>query len=250
MNKELFKQRMAFNPSLAGHISCEREFFLVNKQGLLVPRAHDALSLLNDDEFFSYELSACQLEYKTGPMSNIAKLMARIDDLEKQCEYFEKKLNIERLLLEVGPPDMPLDVYPDERYQSFAKTKTPEQLMSMMRVTACQFHVGMPNYETALRIYDAIIDDIPQLITQGDYSKGQRMALYKQATQHWYPSRMYNLDDHYFQAITAGYEDNINNCHSIIRITRYGTIEFRMFGADPYEDIPQLAETCLRYLKQ
>lgn len=246
--KENFKNLMVFNQDLAGCISCEREFFLANTEGKIVPQAHAALEYINDNVFFSYELSACQIEYKTGPTKNITDLMQRIYELEEQCKQFEKDLGLQRLLLEVGPSDMPLDVYPDERYQFFAQTKTDDQLLSMMRVTACQFHIGMPDYETALKVYNSVIKDIPYLITLGDYSHGQRIALYKQATPFWYPPSLNNFEDHYLQATLAGYCADINNCHTLVRITRYGTIEFRMFGAAPTHEIEKLARTCLSYI--
>ncbi len=243
-----FRSQMVFNKNFAGNISCEREFFLVNKNQKIVPKAKYALAILNDPEYFSYELSACQLEYKTGPTKDIPSLMKRIHELEIQCKGFEKNLGVYRELIESAPDTMPLDVYPDPRYTYFAKTKTPTQLLGMMRITACQFHIGMPDYETAIRVYNSILPDIEDLIKIGDYSKGQRIKLYKQAAPHWNPKEITSLEDHYSQAIEAGYEKDLGNCHTLIRITKYGTIEFRMFGAAPIEDIEMLAKKCLSYL--
>jgi hypothetical protein len=243
-----FRSQMTFNKELAGNISCEREFFLVDKNQTIAPKAKNALAILNDPEYFSYELSACQLEYKTGPMKDVTSLMKRIQELEIQCQSFENQLDISRELIEVARNTMPLDVYPDARYQHFAETKTDKQLLGMMRVTACQFHIGMPDYETALRVYNSILPDIDSLIKLGDYSNRQRIEIYKEAAPHWDPEKITSLEDHYDQAILGGYENDLGNCHTLIRITKYGTIEFRMFGAAPMQDIETLAKRCLSYL--
>lgn len=230
-NIEQFKSLMVFNTDLSGHISCEREFFLVDEKGKLNPGAPRFLNEVNDKEYFSYELSACQVEYKTGPQKNVSALLKKIEELEKFCRKVESTTGLYRTLIEVAPDDMPRDVYPDERYLAFQKTKTDNQLLAMLQVTACQFHVGMPNYETARQVYNSLIPYIEELISLCNHSNGRRMTLYKQAAPHYQPIPIESIEDHYQQACKQGYVGDLKSCHSLIRITHYGTIEFRMFGA-------------------
>lgn len=226
-----FHSLMTFTPSLQGYISCEREFFLMDVDNTLVPKAKEFLDHMNDPEHFSYELSACQVEYKTGPQKDPRNLKNKIRLLEKQCAPIEQLLGVRRGLIEVAPDTMPMDIYPDDRYQSMAASKSYTQLLKMLQVTACQFHVGMPDYETALRVYNKLIPFLPGLESLCDHSNGKRLQLYRAAAPNHQPLPIKSLEDHYAQALKFGYDQDLKNCHSLIRITRFGTIEFRMFGA-------------------
>lgn len=247
---EEFRELMKFSPELAGHISCEREFFLVDSQGLIVPKGPDFLGEVNDEEHFSYELSACQIEYKTGACKDVDSLIRKIENLEHTCIQAEEKIGVSRSLIEVAPNDMPLDVYPDPRYQTFAKTKSDEQLLAMLQVIACQFHIGMPDYDTAREVYNRLVPMIGDLCEMCDHSNGKRLELYKKAAPTFMPRRFDSIEDHFRDAVDKGYSTNLKDCHSLVRITRYGTIEFRMFGAaKTAEEIAFLAEHVISICK-
>jgi len=239
---------MCFDSSHSGFIGCEREFFLATQEDVIVPAAHQVLALLNNTKEFSYELSACQIEYKTSPCSNLFELEKSIINLEKQCISFEKGLGLKRLLLEVAPDSMPRDIFPDQRYERFEQKKNDDQILAMLQILACHFHVGMPDYETAREVYNSLIPKIEELVTLCDHSNGKRMELYKRVTSpHHIPVPFRNIEEHYEHAVANGYDKDLKNCHSLIRITRYGTIEFRMFGAaQSLQEIVQLGQHVLQ----
>lgn len=116
-----FKKMFDFKPQHAFKVGCEREAFVVDDNGLIVPQTKRALEILNDPAF-GYELSACQIESRVGPVD--------ISDLERELsiqqtymadKLIEGGLNVNYLT--IAPESMPLDVYPDPtgRYQKLVQ---------------------------------------------------------------------------------------------------------------------------------
>lgn len=230
-----FKNLFTFNRALAWHIGVEREGFLVDADGQIVPRAHDALTELGQKKHahqYGYELSACQLEDRVGPCelpliadqlrSNDAVIGAVLDEL-----------GLVRRFIEVAPADMPLDVYPDPsgRYAAIAAGMPQATLAAACRVTGTHVHVGMPDHETALRVYNHVIEHTAQLCTVGDGSDGERLRLYRVVKPDPTPRRYDSWEHFHEYAVKDGFADNPRNCWHLIRLSKHGTIEFRMFGA-------------------
>ncbi|MEY2641291.1 MAG: Glutamate-cysteine ligase family [Candidatus Parcubacteria bacterium] len=236
---ELFRNRFAFKPQYAWYVGCEREAFVVNADDEIVPLSQYALSLLKDDAF-GYELSACQLESRVGP--------TLIDSMEQKVEeqqvMLQQKLSMNGLGVRyetVAPATMPLDVYPDPtgRYQQIAAQLPQDVLLAACRVAGTHFHIGMPDMETALHVYNDVIQDLDTLVEAGNKTQGERMSIYQTMAPNFRPAP-YTDSAHMHQYYCEhGFVDDPRRCWHLIRISAHGTIEFRMF--DNTDDPAQVA---------
>jgi len=243
-----FKRRFKFSTEGSSLVGVERECFLTNESGRIMPLAVKVLSWLADRGRFGYELSACQLEDRIGPVA-LDGLEVSIAANEMIIKMAEAKLGFRRLFAEVGPEDLPLDVYPDPtgRYQQIAETLPPEILKAACQVTGTHIHVGMPDYETALTVYNAVIGETDRLCQMGDNSGGERLRIYAQMAPEWRPQPYINWDEFHAVAKEKGFETDPRKCWSLIRISVHGTIEFRMFGSiDNYLTVVRWAKECHR----
>ena len=239
-----FMSGFNFNPELAGQISCEREMFLFNRQGEIVPWAPKALQLL-DDPSMCFELSACQIESRVGPVS----IESLNEDARRQQAFISSKLaqaGMSVRYLSVAPENMPLDVYPDARYLGIADRISPNALISACRVAGTHFHVGMPDWETALEVYNRAVDETYYLINLGNRTNGERIRIYAGMAKDFMPRTYRSVDDLFDNFCLNGLADNPRGCYHLIRISVHGTIEFRMFdNTDDPDDIDFWGRSCL-----
>lgn len=258
MSFSQFKNRFTYAQSKAGYVGVERECFIVGLGGKIVPRAHEVLSSIEDTESlfsewhlvkpgeFSYELSGCQIECRTGP--------CKLTDLSHELRLVDKHLDVllenkkyRPLHIEVGPADMPLDVYPDPtgRYQRIKKNMPREILLAACRVIGTHIHIGMRDHEMALRVYNYVIKHLAELCEMGNGSFGERLAIYKQMAPDYEPKPYASWEEYYQTALAKGFAEDPRKCWTLIRISVHGTIEFRMFGAtDSIERIVNWATRC------
>lgn len=267
-----FTKQFRFNPRKSLYLGVERECFLCDKSGKIAPIAPQVLSCLEKfipspscfvgsdswepSKDFGYELSACQLESRVGP--------CQLEDLASQLRANEKKVRaiekvpthralgktwswFSRLFVEVGPEDMPLDVYPDPsgRYKRITKKMPRDILLAACRVIGTHVHIGMPDRETALRVYNRVLQYLPLLCWKGDGSHGERLEIYKMMAKNWNPLPYADWDAFYQAAVRGEFTEDPRRCWTLIRISVHGTIEFRMFGAtDSIEKIVSWAKLC------
>lgn len=242
-----FSDRFRFSSPLAGYVGVERESFIL-RNGVISPLAGEILESLADSERFGYELSACQLEDRTPPV-RIGNLLSQLTTNDLRIGEVERELGFSRLFQEVGPEDIPLDIFPDPlgRYQEIAKSLRPEILRAACRVTGTHVHIGMPDHTTALRVYNGALPFIPHLCFMGDGSRGERLRLYAMMAGSSVPRPYEDWADFYHEAQTRGFESDPRKNWDIIRISVHGTLEFRMFGAtNDRNKIVGWAERCLR----
>lgn len=242
---EEFIDQFKFNPSRNLFVGIERECHLVNSDGNIVPIAVKVLDHLgfnrtgSNNGHFGYELSACQIEWRAGPcrLINLTDNLKRDENILKQAE---EKLGFTRSFDEVAPEDMPLDVYPDPtgRYQEITKNMPRRVLSAACRVIATHIHIGMPNPKTALRAYNKVIEKIDYLCEIGDHSDGKRLEIYKIMAPNYLSPHYKSWSDFYDKAVHENFTEDPRSCWTLIRISKHGTIEFRMFGAT--EDLNEI----------
>ncbi len=265
-----FLQLFKFCPKRSLFVGVERECLLCNNSGKIVPIASKVLESLkkpklirfsfgSGEEFewylpkcFGYELSACQLESRVGPCT-LACLMRKLQKLEQILKESERELKFRRSFNEVGPANMPLDVFPDPtgRYQEITKNMPKHILLAACRVIATHVHIGMPDHATALRVYNEVIKYLPILCRSGDKSNGQRLAIYKVMAPDYEPPFYESWEQFYREAVEKNFVTDPRKCWHLIRLSVHGTIEFRMFGAtSDLDEIVDWATACHHLCKK
>ena len=245
MTSKNFKGLFRFDPTKSGFIGVERECFITTPEGLIVP---EAAAVLADLPFgpFGYELSACQIESRVGPHT-IAELAPALRTSDARLKTTLERYGFSALYTEVGPEDMPLDVYPDPtgRYQEIVKDLPRSVLLAACRVIGTHVHIGMPDHETALATYNGVIRHLDELCEIGNGSFGERLAIYRQMAPNYKPQPYCSWQEYYETAVAQGFAEDPRKCWTLIRISIHGTIEFRMFGAtNSIERIVSWATRC------
>ena len=247
MTREEFEDQFAFDPSNAFKIGIERECFLADSHGRFQAEAERVLpSLIRaaSAETFTFELSACQIEQRVGPI-HVAEIRAILENTQNILDTTLANFGLTSVYTEVGPDDMPLDVYPDKRYLDIVKTKTREERLAACRVIATHIHVGMPDHATALRVYNTVRKNIPGLCALGDKSDGKRLQIYRAFAKDADPPSFVNWKEFHEYAQAHQFEHDPRRWWGLVRISRHGTIEFRMFGAtECIETVVLWAKTC------
>lgn len=247
-----FMKKFNFRKNGALMVGVERECFIASEQGKIVPRAVDVLIHLPDRKRFGYELSACQLEDRVGPVC-INQVKEALLANEYDIAEVERRLNLKRLHVEVAPEDMPLDVYPDPsgRYQKITKNMPKCILSAACRVTGTHIHIGMPDHETALRVYNSVIEHTKMLCDLGNGSSGKRLMIYKIMAPDSESPSYDSWSDFYEKAVMKGFENDPRRCWNLIRLSVHGTIEFRMFGSTPdLNKVVRWAEICHKLCRE
>lgn len=245
MSVEDFRKLFNFNPGNAGRIGVERERFLASPSGSPVPRAARVLADLNPAEF-GYELSACQIESRVGP-TTLENLERQLDAQDRELDAVLARHRLTALSTEVGPDTMPLTIYPDPtgRYQEIMRNMPPHILRAACRIIGTHVHVGMPDHEAALAAYNYVCEFCGDLNELGNSSSGERLRLYKQMAPYCKPTPYRSWEAYYTTACRQGFVEDPRTCWTLIRISKHGTIEFRMFGAtDSIQRIVSWARRC------
>jgi carboxylate-amine ligase len=244
---EKFQARFKFFSKHAFKFGIEREFFLADREGRIVPMAKEVYEALYAKwgDIFTYELSACQIESRSEIVS-MELLLVHLGDCEQKLDRVLGQFGLQKLYLEVAPDDMPLDVYPDPsgRYARLKAEMSREILLAACRVAGTHVHVGMPDAETALRVYNRVISHSDELCLMGDNSEGRRLRIYRQVAPQCDPEPYESWEHFHEVAQREGFANNPRNCWRLIRLTRHGTIEFRMFGVT--ESLTRVVEWAMR----
>lgn len=234
MNLIEFMDQFYFVPAFASRIGIENEAFTA-RRGVIVPEADTVLTALNGSPLstsFGPELSKCQIEWRTPPLV-LADQEAVIRERIRALDAAAKSVELRVQYTELAPPNMPLAIYPDleGRYKDIVENLDKNTLLTGCRVAGVHVHVGMPDAQTALRVYNHARKRMQELIKEGICANGGRMRLYKQMAPAWNPPAFDSWTELHQYALQNGWADKPKDWWALIRISRYGTIEFRPFGS-------------------
>lgn len=251
--KGSFREKFPFNPNRAFGVGLEREYFLVDANGNPVAAAKAVLdslpAVIDGVGSFGYELSACQVETQSFPQDTVEGIWASQVRLEDTLTKAARQHGVRAVHMEVAPEDMPLDVYPDPngRYQRIAVSMPEEVLRAACRVMGTHVHIGLPDHETALRVYNGVVDHVDELSELGDGSSGERLSLYRVVKPDNRPPRYASWEAFEAFASEQNFFENPRDCWHLVRLTIHGTIECRMFGAtDSLDNVIKWGAYCRR----
>ena len=249
-------------------IGIERECHLTDLGGQIVPWAPKVLPWLwsrfsGRQQCYGYELSACQLEDRFAAPVPLSRVKEQLLLNEAEIKEAEEQLGFRRMFRGVAPEDMPLDVYPNERYLRLTQTMPREVLAAACRVAGIHIHIGMPDAKTALRVYNSVIKHLKLLYRAGCTYTGDRLGLYRQVVHSNMPKseRIRLFEQHlvtapepppydsweqfYERAKREGFDQDPRRLWDFIRISKHGTIEFRVMDTtDDLDLIEDWARLC------
>lgn len=218
-----------FQPELRFHLGVEEEYLIV-RNGRPVPEAEQVLLGLADASF-TYELSACQIEHRTSPVPTPQAASGAYLRGREQLQAALARMGLALRVRAVASRGMPLDVYPDERYYTIAQSLGVDKLRAACRVMGTHVHVGIGSADEALVVYNALVSNMPALLRMCGARNRERLGLYRVVQPECIPPQYSSLQAWYAQAIQDGFVDNPRNCWHLIRISRHGTVEVRLFPA-------------------
>ena len=202
---------------------------------------------------YGYELSACQLEDRTERPCKLEEVKSLFNSNELEIKQAEKELNFSRVYCGTGPKDICLTHYPDQRYDKIVSTMSQDSLRAACRVTGVHIHVGMPDHQIALCTYNKVIKYFPMLCRVGCVDFDGRLDQYQVVVDNlgkkqlysdrmmlfmkhlvngaYYPPEYKTWHDFYERAVVDGFVNDPRRLWDFIRISKHGTIEFRMFDS-------------------
>ncbi len=247
---DAFMGQFVFDPKKAGLVGVERESLIRDKAtGSILPISPAVLETIWRERpdlkpRIKPELSRCQLEETTDPIrfDAVAKSLRETSAVVRTALAH---VGCEPQYSGVGPKGMPLDVYPEPRYIRIAQTRPRAQLAAACRSIGIHFHIGMPDADTALRAYNFVVKSLHVLRHRADRTDGERLKLYRTMVPEPEPIVFETWHDHYRHALEHGYAGSIRDNWMLVRMSRYGTIEIRLFdGCDAEDEIERLAKEC------
>lgn len=251
---EAFMGRIHCDSSKAWHVGVERECLIMDPEtGKPAPSSPMLLRILWDEypafqKGIGYELSACQIETRTTDPVRISDLQGVLKQREDAVAEVLGRFKYAARYDIIGPPDMTTAYYndPDGRYAGIVSKRSRAEILAACRIVGTHIHVGMPDLETALRVYNGVIKNLHGLKLAADLTNGERMKLYREVQKNPDPVPFESWDAMHVHAIEHGWSKDLRKNWMLVRITRYGAIEFRFFdGTDSIDQVVSWARECL-----
>jgi len=221
----------------------ERERFIVNAQGKIVPAISELLPRVYQiarergmpEKQFGFELFAGQIEDRTPPCRDMAEvrkalvandevLLKAASELDLAFDHSEFAEEERVVAFEVNPFD--------KRHQKIWASIPHERRVAASVVAAVHVHISVSD-EEAVQILNLCRKDIvDRLIFLGDHSGSKRINAYRtMAETDDIPPVFSDFSGVMIYITSKGGEKNV---WDLIRFKpSTGTVEFRMFGATP-----------------
>ncbi len=233
----------------------ERERFILNAQGKIVPAIQELLPCVHQiacergvpKNLFSFELFAGQVEDRTPPCQDLDEvkeallvndkiLLEAARTLKLSFDYSEFIEEERVVAFEVNPFD--------KRHQEIWASISHEKRIAASLVSAVHVHISV-NEKEAVRILNLCRKNIiDHLICIGDHSGHKRINVYRiMAETDGVPPMFADFSEIVTYIASKGGEKNVWDFVRFKPST--GTIEFRMFGSTPsVEEILGYVNAC------
>ncbi len=239
-----FLRGFQFSPE--ARVGVELEGLVVDRHGRAVPEAAAVIDAALDPEHIGCELSACQIEVRTSPLIHVAQLRTELTSRIEQVRTAAHSCGFRVVFCPVGPEDMPLDVSNDEegRYAAIAERLGEERLRAACRSMGVHIHCGATNHRDLMRAYNLLAQKYEHLCGAGDLSRGERIKLYRLVAGPSNPPRYHDWMAYHRAACERGFANNPRNCWDLVRLSRHGTAEVRVF--DSTDDVDRIVGWAVR----
>lgn len=237
-------------------IGIERERFIVNAQGRIVPEIGRLLPKIHecaaknglDPELFTFELFAGQVEDRTPPCNNEAEVrlaLVRNDHAMIEAAY-ELSLAFDYSEMADEERVERFDVNPfNERHARIWAAISKERRVAASQVAAIHVHLAALPHEAVSVLNKCREDVVEQLVVLGDHSGLRRMRAYQaMAETNGVPPVFTSFDAVMNYIDLKGGEKNVWDLVRYKPSTK--TVEFRMFGTTPnIEEVLGYIDACL-----
>lgn len=217
--------------------------------GQIVPEVPRIFPSIKHLDGFGFELSAAQLEIKARSDLGIESLASVLGRKFGQTERLLAKYACAPLYLPCAPENLCLDIYPDSRYEGIENRLPAHKLSAARRVAGVHIHIGgFDSLESLIVAHDCLVDHQSELMDMGDLSKGARHGLCTVVMGDSFAKKFVSIEGMWAQ-YCAQFQDQLIDPRSwwkMIRITRYGTIEIRVF--DTTDDVELIVSWARRVL--
>jgi hypothetical protein len=235
---EEFQLGFSFDPAKRGWVGIENEFRLT-RGGISVPEAEVALRLVRgsilyakDRQLVDKEFSACEFEIKNHPHPTLQASIHAMAEMTHWCRTLLAQSGLELVCSELVDADVPLDVYPDPRYEVIAQV-CERRRRAMCRVAALQFTVGVGDEDEMIAVHNRLISALPSILDDPSCIHPDRRRLFEEdiypAISDFRPYR--DMRDLYEHMVLLRVIDQLSNHWPWVRCRPFGAVEFRAFGA-------------------
>lgn len=244
-----FKKLFSFDPQYHLYVGIERELY-ITRDGEFLPLADDILRSIGDMQFpstWTHEFSACALEQTIGPVK-FENLHDTVVAMDISKSMIEQKFDVELLAYEVAPNNLPSTVYPDPtgRFGTIVETASSELVDAALRTGGIHIHIGIASHDQALRVHQKLSNEtvLEYLLSIGDNSNRERIDLIQHFTD-WSVDSFTSWSDFYEYIKSKDLLQDLKSYRPLIRISKHGTIEFRMFGSTNSRELIEFyVKTC------
>lgn len=256
-----FATQFKFDSANCLKVGVERECHLTDLDGRIVPLASRVVPWLQErvngrHHCYGYASLTCQMTEMTQWPCDPAEIKNLLLQNQVEIEMAERALDFRRTFW--GTAMIREHSY-GRRYNNIIHRPSLNTSSVAYQTTAIHIFVGMPDAETALKVYNEVIKRFLMLCRLGYISDAKHLNEYNRMMdvsnggfafnfdpeirpffdrlikEVEIPSPYVNWQDFYQRACHNGFTDNPERNWDFIRINRRGAIEFRMF--DTTEDL-------------
>lgn len=220
-----------WQPERKGRLGLELEC-MVTDGGALVQdgyrRLHHLRTSLPQAFELGYELPAAQLELRSSQPVTRDELQQHVQELTKALCMLEEHsgyvLEVRGYIRNAEP-----ELTNAPEYSDIRALLPHEALVAACSTSGLHVHVGMATLEEALAAYARACGALPELLHA--FTSHDRLRAYRAVTPYWEPCAVRSVPELYALAQAQGFATNPKRWWGLIRISRHGTVEFRVADA-------------------
>jgi|GEM_PF-3852476 len=197
----------------------------------------------DEKDFFDVEFSAYQIEIKAGPYADFYQVVKALLRRIKIVREFAAREGYEAHAIAYihGPVEIMTNPL-KPRYEAYRK-RFPEKADAMVRVAGLHIHTGVESFKESLRIYNAHVEALLDIINRGWMHPDRLKAFVEIIFNGFFSPKYKGLDCMYKQAVKFGFQDDLSlDFGGIRQHPIFGTVEDRPF--DPRDTEDGLLEFC------